>query len=100
MHVFVAFKEALYQYSCLLLDVFQLVSVKLPKSSSQEVEATELSFVLDYINQSPKCVAFGNEVYLALLVFCFAHKIPFLVISYNGDFILPSIDIFLLVTKL
>ncbi|XP_032493199.1 WD repeat-containing protein 75 isoform X1 [Phocoena sinus] len=42
-------------------DVFQLVSVKLPKSSSQEVEAKELSFVLDYINQSPKCIAFGNE---------------------------------------
>ncbi|XP_066201661.1 WD repeat-containing protein 75 [Saccopteryx leptura] len=42
-------------------DVFQLVSVKLPKSSSQEVEAKELSFVLDYINQSPKCIAFGSE---------------------------------------
>ncbi|XP_042544242.1 WD repeat-containing protein 75 [Dipodomys spectabilis] len=42
-------------------DVFQLVSVKLPKSTSQEVEAKELSFVLDYINQSPKCIAFGNE---------------------------------------
>uniref|UniRef100_A0A667GVS3 WD repeat domain 75 n=1 Tax=Lynx canadensis TaxID=61383 RepID=A0A667GVS3_LYNCA len=42
-------------------DVFQLVSVKLPKSSSQEIEAKELSFVLDYINQSPKCIAFGNE---------------------------------------
>ncbi|KAK2108706.1 hypothetical protein P7K49_013871 [Saguinus oedipus] len=35
-------------------DIFQLVSVKLPKSSSQEVEAKELSIVLDYINQSPK----------------------------------------------
>uniref|UniRef100_A0A8C9Q9T0 WD repeat domain 75 n=1 Tax=Spermophilus dauricus TaxID=99837 RepID=A0A8C9Q9T0_SPEDA len=43
-------------------DVFQLVSVKLPKSSSQEIETKELSFVLDYINQSPKCIAFGNEV--------------------------------------
>uniref|UniRef100_A0A2K5IGW2 WD repeat-containing protein 75 n=1 Tax=Colobus angolensis palliatus TaxID=336983 RepID=A0A2K5IGW2_COLAP len=50
-------------------DIFQLVSVKLPKSSSQEVEAKELSFVLDYINQSPKCVAFGNEVNFVLLVF-------------------------------
>uniref|UniRef100_A0A2K6SE62 WD repeat domain 75 n=1 Tax=Saimiri boliviensis boliviensis TaxID=39432 RepID=A0A2K6SE62_SAIBB len=47
-------------------DIFQLVSVKLPKSSSQEVEAKELSIVLDYINQSPKCIAFGNEgVYVA-----------------------------------
>uniref|UniRef100_A0AC11E2E0 WD repeat domain 75 n=1 Tax=Ovis aries TaxID=9940 RepID=A0AC11E2E0_SHEEP len=42
-------------------DVFQLASVKLPKSSSQEIEAKELSFVLDYVNQSPKCIAFGNE---------------------------------------
>ncbi|KAG8515648.1 WD repeat-containing protein 75 [Galemys pyrenaicus] len=42
-------------------DVFQLTSVKLPKSSSQEIEAKELSFVLDYINQSPKCIAFGTE---------------------------------------
>ncbi|XP_005373379.1 PREDICTED: WD repeat-containing protein 75 [Chinchilla lanigera] len=42
-------------------DVFQLVSVKLPKSPSQEVEAKELSSVLDYINQSPKCTAFGRE---------------------------------------
>ncbi|XP_007529066.1 WD repeat-containing protein 75 [Erinaceus europaeus] len=42
-------------------DVFQLVSVKLPKSSSQEIEAKEISFVLDYINQSPKCIAFGYE---------------------------------------
>ncbi|KAM6174734.1 WD repeat-containing protein 75 [Erethizon dorsatum] len=42
-------------------DIFQLVSVKLPKSPSQEIEAKELSFVLDYINQSPKCIAFGRE---------------------------------------
>ncbi|XP_006879002.1 PREDICTED: WD repeat-containing protein 75 [Elephantulus edwardii] len=42
-------------------DVFQLVSVKLPKSSGQEIEAKEVSFILDYINQSPKCIAFGNE---------------------------------------
>uniref|UniRef100_A0A452QZT3 WD repeat domain 75 n=1 Tax=Ursus americanus TaxID=9643 RepID=A0A452QZT3_URSAM len=54
--------------------VFQLVSVKLPKSSSQEIEAKELSFVLDYINQSPKCIAFGNEVKFAL-VFYFVYKI-------------------------
>ncbi|XP_003406221.1 WD repeat-containing protein 75 isoform X1 [Loxodonta africana] len=42
-------------------DTFQLVSVKLPKSSSQEIKAKEISFVLDYINQSPKCIAFGNK---------------------------------------
>ncbi|KAF3824296.1 hypothetical protein GH733_008581 [Mirounga leonina] len=41
--------------------LIKLVSVKLPKSSSQEIEAKELSFVLDHINQSPKCIAFGNE---------------------------------------
>ncbi|KAM7316244.1 hypothetical protein ACRRTK_024924 [Alexandromys fortis] len=42
-------------------DVFQLVSVKLPKSSSQNVEARERTFVLDYVNRSPKCIDFGNE---------------------------------------
>ncbi|KAM5326706.1 WD repeat-containing protein 75 [Glossophaga mutica] len=42
-------------------DAFQLVSVKLPKSTSQEIEAEEFSLVLDYIDQSPKCIAFGNE---------------------------------------
>ncbi|XP_074158988.1 WD repeat-containing protein 75 [Sminthopsis crassicaudata] len=42
-------------------DGFQLASLKLPKSPSQEVEAKELSFVLDYISQSPKCTAFGRE---------------------------------------
>lgn len=42
-------------------DIFQLVSVKLPKSTSQDVEARQLTFVLDYINRSPKCIAFGNE---------------------------------------
>ncbi|KAK2497646.1 hypothetical protein MC885_021137 [Smutsia gigantea] len=41
--------------------LIKLVSVKLRKSSSQEVEAKELSVALDYINQSPKCIAFGNE---------------------------------------
>lgn len=46
----------------LWLDVFQLVSVKLPKSSSQNVEARERTFVLDYVNRSPKCIDFGNEV--------------------------------------
>ncbi|CAO2616266.1 WD repeat-containing protein 75 [Lemmus lemmus] len=46
----------------LWLDVFQLVSVKLPKSPSQNVEARERTFVLDYVNRSPKCIDFGNEV--------------------------------------
>ncbi|XP_005996584.1 WD repeat-containing protein 75 isoform X2 [Latimeria chalumnae] len=42
-------------------DVFQLVSVKLPKSSEQEVEAKVISVVLDDIRQSPKSTAFGRE---------------------------------------
>ncbi|KAM9122960.1 WD repeat-containing protein 75 isoform 1-T1 [Pangshura tecta] len=43
------------------LDWFQLVSVKLPKTPDQEVEANELSLILDDIGQSPKCTAFGRE---------------------------------------
>ncbi|XP_067405145.1 WD repeat-containing protein 75 isoform X2 [Emydura macquarii macquarii] len=42
-------------------DSFQLVSVKLPKIADQEVEAKELSLILDDIGQSPKCTAFGRE---------------------------------------
>nr|AAS66209.1 LRRG00118 [Rattus norvegicus] len=47
-------------------DIFQLVSVKLPKSTSRNVEAKELTFVLDYINKSPKSIAFGNEFYFTI----------------------------------
>ncbi|XP_074856825.1 WD repeat-containing protein 75 isoform X2 [Carettochelys insculpta] len=42
-------------------DSFQLVSVKLPKTPDQEVEAKDLSLILDDIGRSPKCTAFGRE---------------------------------------
>ncbi|MGH0116209.1 UNVERIFIED_CONTAM: hypothetical protein FKN15_000136 [Acipenser sinensis] len=42
-------------------DSFQLVAVKLPKSSDQEVAATELSFVLNDVSQLPKCTSYGRE---------------------------------------
>jgi NET1-associated nuclear protein 1 (U3 small nucleolar RNA-associated protein 17) len=56
--------------------------VKLPKSPSQNVEAKELTFVLDYINGSPKGTAFGNEgEYVAAVwdfclsvLFCFSKR--------------------------
>uniref|UniRef100_A0A8C3T739 WD repeat domain 75 n=1 Tax=Chelydra serpentina TaxID=8475 RepID=A0A8C3T739_CHESE len=51
------------------LDSFQLVSVKLPKTPDQAVEAKELSLILDDIGQSPKCTAFGREVYLLFWMF-------------------------------
>ncbi|XP_066491485.1 WD repeat-containing protein 75 [Tiliqua scincoides] len=41
--------------------LFQLVSVKLPKISGQEVEANELELILDAVSKSPKCTAFGRE---------------------------------------
>ncbi|XP_078536487.1 WD repeat-containing protein 75 isoform X2 [Lissotriton helveticus] len=42
-------------------EIFQLVSVKLPKSTEQEVEAKELSVILEDISRSPKCTAFGRD---------------------------------------
>ncbi|XP_059558517.1 WD repeat-containing protein 75 [Myotis daubentonii] len=42
-------------------DVFQLVSVRLPRSPHQDAEAEEPCLVLDYISPSPKCVAFGSQ---------------------------------------
>uniref|UniRef100_A0A8C3T3J3 WD repeat domain 75 n=1 Tax=Chelydra serpentina TaxID=8475 RepID=A0A8C3T3J3_CHESE len=56
------------------LDSFQLVSVKLPKTPDQAVEAKELSLILDDIGQSPKCTAFGREVYLLFWMFFFYIK--------------------------
>ncbi|XP_075790283.1 WD repeat-containing protein 75 [Pelodiscus sinensis] len=62
-------------------DSFQLASVKLPKTPDQEVEAKDLSLILDDIGQSPKCTAFGREgEYVAsvrglhLLVYFFKKK--------------------------
>uniref|UniRef100_A0A8V5FWD5 WD repeat-containing protein 75 second beta-propeller domain-containing protein n=1 Tax=Melopsittacus undulatus TaxID=13146 RepID=A0A8V5FWD5_MELUD len=40
---------------------FQLVSVKLTKTAGQDVEAKELSVVLDGVDASPKHIAFGRE---------------------------------------
>lgn len=71
-------------------DVFQLVSVKLPKSPCQEVEATELSFVLDYINQSPKCIAFGSEGEYVAAVRDFYLSVYFLKRKKTTNFTLPS----------
>ncbi|XP_062434388.1 WD repeat-containing protein 75 isoform X2 [Rhea pennata] len=42
-------------------DSFQLVSVKLTKTAGQEVEAKELSVILDGVDESPKHTAFGRE---------------------------------------
>uniref|UniRef100_A0A8C8EG05 WD repeat domain 75 n=1 Tax=Otus sunia TaxID=257818 RepID=A0A8C8EG05_9STRI len=42
-------------------DTFQLVSVKLTKAAGQDLEAKELSVVLDGVDASPKCIAFGRE---------------------------------------
>ena len=87
-----------------LADAFQLVSVRLPRSTSQEIEAEELSLVLDYVNQSPKCIAFGNEVRFLLLVLFFVRKISFLqsflwTFFCYGDLILPWVTVFLLITE-
>lgn len=71
-------------------DIFQLVSVKLPKSSSQDVEARELSFVLDYVNQSPKCIAFGNEGEYIAAVRDFYLSVYFLKKKKTCNFTLPS----------
>ncbi|XP_065697099.1 WD repeat-containing protein 75 [Patagioenas fasciata] len=42
-------------------DTFQLVSVKLTKAAGQNIEAKDLSVVLDGVDASPKCTAFGRE---------------------------------------
>ncbi|NXY83150.1 WDR75 protein, partial [Alcedo cyanopectus] len=42
-------------------DAFQLVSVKLTKAAGQDVEARELSVLLDAVDASPKRTAFGRE---------------------------------------
>ncbi|XP_072903108.1 WD repeat-containing protein 75 [Hemitrygon akajei] len=41
--------------------VFQLVSINLPKSTSQEVDAKEFSVILEDVCESPKLTAFGRE---------------------------------------
>ncbi|XP_021012921.1 WD repeat-containing protein 75 [Mus caroli] len=71
-------------------DVFQLVSVKLPKSTSQDVEARELTFVLDYINRSPKCIAFGNEGEYVAAVRDFYLSVYFFKKKKTCNFTLPS----------
>lgn len=71
-------------------DIFQLVSVKLPKSSSQEIEAEEISFVLDYVNQSPKCIAFGNEGEYVAAVRDFYLSVYFFKKKKTSRFILSS----------
>ncbi|XP_030065454.1 WD repeat-containing protein 75 [Microcaecilia unicolor] len=42
-------------------DTFQLVSVKLPKTTEQEVETKDLSVILEDVSQLPKCTAFGRD---------------------------------------
>ncbi|XP_060636388.2 WD repeat-containing protein 75 [Anolis sagrei] len=60
--------------------VFQLVTVALPKVPGQEVEAKEMELVLEGINSSPKCTAFGRDgeyvvsVLELHLVVCFFKK--------------------------
>lgn len=71
-------------------DIFQLVSVKLPKSTSRNVEAKELTFVLDYINKSPKSIAFGNEGEYVAAVRDFYLSVYFLKKKKTCNFTLPS----------
>ncbi|NXH22530.1 WDR75 protein, partial [Bucco capensis] len=42
-------------------DTYQLVSVKLPKGAGQDLEAKEVSVILNGVDVSPKCIAFGRE---------------------------------------
>ncbi|XP_078408023.1 WD repeat-containing protein 75 [Cetorhinus maximus] len=60
---------------------FQLISISLPKSTAQEVEAQDFNVILDDVCQSPKSIAFGREgAYVAsvkaleLCVFFFEKK--------------------------
>ncbi|XP_041524337.1 WD repeat-containing protein 75-like [Microtus oregoni] len=71
-------------------DVFQLVSVRLPKSSSQNVEARERTFVLDYVNRSPKCIDFGYEGEYIAAVRDFYLSVYFLKKKKTCNFTLPS----------
>uniref|UniRef100_A0A9J7YM00 WD repeat domain 75 n=1 Tax=Cyprinus carpio carpio TaxID=630221 RepID=A0A9J7YM00_CYPCA len=52
---------AIYVLSVIVLsECFQLVSVHLPKSAEQEVEAKEMSAVSSHISKNPSCTAFGR----------------------------------------
>uniref|UniRef100_A0A8C2AGS6 WD repeat domain 75 n=1 Tax=Cyprinus carpio TaxID=7962 RepID=A0A8C2AGS6_CYPCA len=54
---------AIYVLSVIVLsECFQLVSVHLPKSAEQEVEAKEMSAVSSHISKNPSCTAFGRGV--------------------------------------
>lgn len=50
-------------------DTFQLVSVKLTKGAGQDLEAKELSVVLDGVGSSMKHIAFGREVFFGFFQF-------------------------------
>lgn len=41
--------------------------MKLTKTAGQDVEAKEFSVVLEGVDASPKCTAFGREVYSPLV---------------------------------
>ncbi|NXU49613.1 WDR75 protein, partial [Turnix velox] len=52
-------------------DTFQLVSVKLTKAAGQDLEAKEWSVILDDVDASTKCTAFGREgIYVASVKEC------------------------------
>ncbi|KAM8933688.1 WD repeat-containing protein 75 [Pelodytes ibericus] len=42
-------------------DTFQLVSIKLPKSTDQECDAKQLTVIFEDVSQSPKCTAVGRD---------------------------------------
>ncbi|XP_053327472.1 WD repeat-containing protein 75 [Spea bombifrons] len=42
-------------------DTFQLISIKLPKSTNQECKDTELTTIFDDVSPSPKCTAVGRD---------------------------------------
>lgn len=44
------------------------MTVKLPKTPDQEVEANDLEMVLDGVSQLPKCTAFGRDVCILSLL--------------------------------
>uniref|UniRef100_A0A8C2AH42 WD repeat domain 75 n=1 Tax=Cyprinus carpio TaxID=7962 RepID=A0A8C2AH42_CYPCA len=52
---------------------FQLVSVHLPKSAEQEVEAKEMSAVSSHISKNPSCTAFGRGVRVHFFFFLVKH---------------------------
>uniref|UniRef100_A0A8C2KY69 WD repeat domain 75 n=1 Tax=Cyprinus carpio TaxID=7962 RepID=A0A8C2KY69_CYPCA len=55
-------------------ECFQLVSVHLPKSAEQEVEAKEMSAVSSHISKNPSCTAFGRGVRVHFFFFYFSLK--------------------------